>query len=217
MSIKEHCVDIGNKLCRLSLDELIKICNNKVDEIKAYNPTTALIIFVYNTEYKHNIFQLCVYKDSNKHRLIWRPFINNALGQVLVREEDLRDFLGSYLVIEIANMNLQDELKQLVAEQKLTEDELKKINNGGKDIKEDNKALQEYTKEAVSKDSSLTGLPTVMNGLGMPKSNPFLNQYNEDILKGKDAPAILSNNQMIDRLNSGTVKQTKSGIYLIQN
>lgn len=217
MSIKEYCSKNTNGIFKISLDELINICNNKVDEIKAYDPTTALIIFVYDTEYKHNIFQLCVYKDSNKHKLIWRPFINNALGQILIRDEDLRNFVGPYLTIEIANMNLQDELKQLVVEQKLTEDELKKINNGKKDIKDDNKALQEYTKEAVSKDSSLTGLPSVMNGLGMPKSNPFLNQYNEDILKGKDAPAVLSNDQIIDRLSGGAVKQTKSGIYLIQN
>lgn len=210
--------DESTELTKISTYTLIKICQEKVDKVKAYDPTTALIIFVYDTEYKHNIFQLCVYRDNSDYCLIWRPYINNALGEKIKREEDLESLIGNYLFVEISDMNLDEELRKLVAEQKITEKDLEKIHNCGKEHKVDNKALQEYTKEECSKDKTITGLPSVLDGYGMPGNNPYLNQYNTSVLQGKGKPPILTDEQLAERLATpGNLKQTKSGIYLVQN
>ena len=218
MAVEEYHVNNETGLTKVSLDVLVKLANLKVDAVKATDPTTALVIFVYDTEYKHNVFQLCVYREQKDARgLIWRPFINNALGPVFRFEHELKEFLGTYLYIEISDNNLHEELMKLVEENKLSEKELERINNGGKDKVEDAKMLQEYAMEQCANDPSLRGLPSVMNGMGMPHSNPYMNQYNEEVLKGKDAPPTLTDKQLADRLASGAVKKTKSGIYLTQN
>lgn len=218
MAVDEYYVNKDTGLTKISLDVLVKLVNLKVDAVKATDPTTALVIFVYDSEYKHNIFQLCVYREQKDARgLIWRPFIDNSLGPIFRFEHELKDFLGSYLLIEMSDNNLQDSLMQLVAEQKLTEKELEIINNGGKEQKEDPKAMQAYVQEECANDPTLTALPTVLDGLGMPHSNPYLDQYNKAKLAGKDAPPILTDEQLAERIACGAIKKTKSGIYLAQN
>ena len=128
----------------------------------------------------------------------------------------MKDFVGSYLLIELADMNLQDELKDLVAKQKISEDDLKRINNGGNDPQEgsDPIMMQEYAREMMDHNPGVQGLPSILAGLGMPGSNPFLNQFNQDVLAGKEAPPVLDNQQVIDRIQDGAVRKTDSGIYL---
>lgn len=207
-----------SKLTKVSTYTLIKICNQKVDEVNAEDPMTALIIFVYDSEYKHNIFQLCVYRDIETHKLLWRPFINNTLGDYISDDDDLFDFLGSYLLVEINDMNLDKSLMDLVAKQIITEDELKFIRNGGKKEKVDNNALKEFALEEMDKDPTVTVLPSILEGYGMPGSNPYINQFNESMLKGKGKTKVLNNEEFLERINTpGNLKQTKSGIYLLQN
>ena len=210
--------DKNTGLTKVSTYTFIKICNQKVDEVNAEDPMTALIIFVYDSEYKHNIFQLCVYRDDESSKLLWRPFINNNLGNYIRDDEELFSFLGSYLFIEINDMNLDKSLMDLVAKQVITEDELKVIRNGGKKEKVDNNALKEFALEEIDKDPTVTALPSILEGYGMPGSNPYINQFNESMLKGKGKTKVLNNEEFLERINTpGNLKQTKSGIYLLQN
>ena len=216
----ERYEDESTGLTRLSTETLVQICKEKVKEVKAYDPTTAVVIFVYDSEYKHNIFQLTVYQDDKEHCLIWRPFIHNALGDKIRSEYELKDFIGSFILVEINDMNLNEALMDLVAKQKITEGELEKIQRGGKDYQVDNKFLQESVKEELSKsnDPSLKGLPSVLDGYGMPGNNPYLDQYNKSVLAGKGKPPILTDAQIAERMATpGALKQTKSGIYLLPN
>ena len=205
-------------LTKLSTSILYSICNEKVEELKAYDPTSVIVIFVYDSEYKHNIFQLTVYRDMKEHCLVWRPFIHNALGDKIRTEYELTDFLGSFVLVEIEDMNLNDRLHRMVEENKITEHQLEKINRGGVDYKVDNKYLQEQAMETIDRDPSCIALPSVLAGYGMPGNNPYLNQYNQAVLAGKDAPPILTDEQVAERMvTPGHLKQTKSGIYLLQN
>ena len=174
-----ECYEAENGLTKLSTETLIHICHEKVKEVNAYDPRTAVIIFVYDSEYKHNIFQLCVYYDQEKHCLTWRPFVNNALGEFMRRDEDVYDFLGSFVLVEINDMNLNETLMDMVAKQKITEGDLERINRGGKDYQQDAKYLQEMAKETLanSNDPGLKALPSVLDGYGMPGNNPYLNHH----------------------------------------
>ena len=144
----------------------------------------------------------------DNHLSIEQCVINTEVGA-------LREYIGVNLRAEIDDKNIQQELADSVAKGEMTEDELVKIRNGGKEQEVlDNQGMAEYAMEAMDRDPSVQGLPSVLAGLGMPMSNPYLNNFNQEVLAGNEAPPILTNEQVCERIADGKEIKTDSGIIL---
>ena len=184
--------EINNELTQLDTEVLIKICRDKVKEVRAYDPTTALVIFVYDSEKIHYLFQLCAFQNKADGALLWRPFINNALGQVIAKDEDLIDFVGNYVIVEIEDLNLNDKLRDLVSKNQISQDTYKKI---------------EETANPNSNNSMLTD-PGLIKETAKQTMDPEAYRNLEKNLNEDDLHRFANGESM----SSG--RRTSSGIYL---
>jgi len=143
--------------------DLKKICEFKVDIVKAIDQRTALLIFVYDSDNIHNLFQLLVWRDQVSKQLLWRMYRNNEFSKIFRSIGELREIIGNVIKAEIDNKNIRDELADSVTKGEISEHELEIINAGGVRSKLDKAGLAEFAQEQMAKDPTIKPIPGLLN------------------------------------------------------